>query len=88
MFFDIGKCYYIPRFAGRKKKTKTVRMRMLLASGSLYHVPLCRGFGFAGKIAKALEIIQYLPPLPSLPSRSKDLLDCKKQSDCIGISSS
>ena len=33
MFFDIGKCYYIPRFAGRKKKTKTVRMRMLLASG-------------------------------------------------------
>ena len=55
---------------------------------SLYHVPLCRGFGFAGKIAKALEIIQYLPPLPSLPSRSKDLLDCKKQSDCIGISSS
>ena len=33
MFFDIGKYYYIPMFAGRKKKTKTVRMHMFLASG-------------------------------------------------------
>ena len=73
LFFDIGKCH-IPRFAGRKKKTKIVRMRMLLASGVLQCVPFSC-FGFGRKIAKALEIIQYLPPLASHPSGGKDLHD-------------
>ena len=50
-------------------------------------MPLCC-FGFAGKIAKTLEIIFYLPPLPSLLSKGKDLLDSKKQSDYIRMPSS
>ena len=66
MSFDVEKYYNYSKVCRRRRRRRPYAcVSYWPYRGVLSCVPLCY-FCFAGKIAKALKIIYYLPPLPFL----------------------